>query len=76
MQELKRLNMRYKNTKTGAIFDSPCVISGGNWKEITENVDYGKMKNSELKAELDKLGIEYRAKDTRDELLALLTKGE
>ena len=76
MQELKKLNMRYKNTKSGAIFDSPCVISGGNWQEITENVDYGKMKNSELKAELDKLGIEYRAKDTRDELLALLTKGE
>ena len=68
--------MRYKNTKSGAIFDSPCVISGGNWQEITENVDCGKMKNSELKAELDKLGIEYRAKDTRDELLALLTKGE
>ena len=68
--------MRYKNTKSGAIFDSPCVISGGNWQEINENVDYGKMKNSELKAELDKLGIEYRAKDTRDELLALLTKGE
>ena len=68
--------MRYKNTKSGAIFDSPCVISGGNWQEINEIVDYGKMKNSELKAELDKLGIEYRAKDTRDELLALLTKGE
>ncbi len=23
--------MKYKNTKTGAIFDSPCVISGGDW---------------------------------------------
>lgn len=76
MQELKKLNMRYKNTKTGAIFDSPCVISGGSWQEITENVDYEKMKNSELKAELDKLGVKYKAKDTRDELLALLTKGE
>ena len=68
--------MRYKNTKSGAIFDSPCVISGGNWQEINEIVDYGKMKNSELKAELDKLGVKYKTKDTRDELLALLTKGE
>ncbi len=23
--------MRYRNLKTGAIFDSPCVISGGDW---------------------------------------------
>lgn len=23
--------MRYRNLKTGAIFDSPCIISGGDW---------------------------------------------
>ena len=23
--------MRYRNTKTGAIIDSSCVISGGDW---------------------------------------------
>lgn len=23
--------MRYRNLKTGAIFDSPCAISGGDW---------------------------------------------
>lgn len=23
--------MKYKNTKTGAILDSPCIISGGDW---------------------------------------------
>lgn len=23
--------MRYRNLKTGAIFDSPCPISGGDW---------------------------------------------
>lgn len=23
--------MKYRNTKTGAIIDSPCVISGGDW---------------------------------------------
>lgn len=26
--------MRYRNTKTGAIIDSPCTLSGGNW--VTE----------------------------------------
>lgn len=27
--------MRYRNLKTGAIFDSPCIISGGDW--VTED---------------------------------------
>lgn len=26
--------MKYRNTKTGAIIDSPCLISGGDW--VTE----------------------------------------
>ena len=26
--------MKYKNTKTGAIIDSPCTLSGGDW--VTE----------------------------------------
>ena len=30
--------MRYKNTKTGAIIDSPCFIKGKNWTEIKEEV--------------------------------------
>lgn len=32
--------MRYINTKTGAIIDSPCAISGGDWvaEETTVNV--------------------------------------
>ena len=31
--------MRYRNLKTGAIFDSPCIISGGDWvTEDTVNV--------------------------------------
>lgn len=28
--------MKYKNTKTGAIIDSPCKVSGGDWIEIKE----------------------------------------
>ena len=30
--------MRYRNTKTGAIIDSPCVIKGENWIEIKKEV--------------------------------------
>lgn len=30
--------MKYKNTKTGAVVDSPCVIKGENWIEIKEEV--------------------------------------
>lgn len=26
--------MIYKNGKTGAVIDSPCIISGGDWKPI------------------------------------------
>lgn len=29
--------MRYKNIKTGAIIDSPCVIKGENWIEEIKN---------------------------------------
>lgn len=28
--------MRYKNTKTGAVFYSPCRISGGDWVLVTD----------------------------------------
>ena len=27
--------MKYRNTATGAIIDSPCVISGGDWVDET-----------------------------------------
>lgn len=30
--------MRYKNTKTGAVIDSPCFIKGKNWIEEKEEV--------------------------------------
>lgn len=28
--------MEYKNTKTGAIIKSPCIIRGGDWVEVKE----------------------------------------
>lgn len=30
--------MKYKNTNTGAIIDSPCIIKGENWIEVREEV--------------------------------------
>jgi len=30
--------MRYKNTKTGAIIDSSCVIKGGDWIKADEEI--------------------------------------
>ena len=35
--------MKYINKKTGAIVDSPCLISGGDW------VEYDKRKDAEEK---------------------------
>lgn len=31
--------MRYINIKTGAIIDSPCLISGGDWIEETPKIE-------------------------------------
>ena len=31
--------MKYKNTKTGAIIDSPCNISGGDWQLETVTIE-------------------------------------
>lgn len=28
--------MEYRNTKTGATFSSPCVVSGGNWVLVSK----------------------------------------
>ena len=30
--------MKYQNTKTGAIFDSPCIVSGGNWIKVVTKI--------------------------------------
>jgi len=38
--------MRYRNLKTGAIFDSPCLISGGDWVRegwVVQEEDDGKI---------------------------------
>ena len=39
---------------------------------LTELINLKELKNDELKAMLDKMGIEYKAKATKDELIALI----
>lgn len=31
--------MKYKNTRTGVVIVTPCVVSGGNWKPIDEETE-------------------------------------
>lgn len=41
--------MRYKNTKTGAIIDSSCIISGGDWVKETKPKTTKKVESKEVK---------------------------
>lgn len=76
--------MRYRNTKTGAIIDSPCNISGGDWQLETvvteEEVEVepipdkrlDKHTKSELYEMLESQGIAYKPEQTKKELIELL----
>ncbi|EOS7926500.1 MULTISPECIES: hypothetical protein [Enterococcus] len=43
--------MRYKNKVTGAVFDSPFAISGGNWALVESKHHLNERENDEQKAE-------------------------
>lgn len=43
--------MKYKNTKTGAIIDSPFKIIGKNWVEVTRKESEGLKQKQETKEE-------------------------
>lgn len=53
--------MRYKNTKTGAIVDSPFLINGDNWElvqkeqgvELTGETDVEEVTEEEIEEEVD-----------------------
>lgn len=67
--------MRYINTKTGAIIDSPSKIISKNWvledKEITiKGLD--KYTELELFEMLENESISYKPEQTKKELIALL----
>lgn len=62
--------MEYRNTRTGAVISSPCVISGGDWVLI--DTLGAELTVAEIKRKLDEKGIEYNPKAKKPELLALL----
>jgi len=81
--------MRYKNIKTGAIVDSPCLISGGDWVDMEKLEDeeledkdvedkdenFNKITAKEIKQELDNFEIEYDSKSNKKELYDLMIQG-
>ena len=68
--------MRYRNTKTGAVIDSPFLIKGGNWvvvdKKENKQDDLDKKTKSELFIILENLEIDYKPTQTKKELIELL----
>lgn len=67
--------MRYKNTKTGAIIDSPSKIISKNWiKEDEPIAKKGLAKHTkvELFEMLEEENIPYKPEQTKKELIALL----
>lgn len=72
--------MRYRNLKTGAIFDSPCPISGGDWvaEETTIAIEVEakhvevKVKEKTEKVEVPEENIEgITVKEIKQELNAM-----
>jgi hypothetical protein len=61
--------VKYKNTKTGAIIDSPCKIKGENWIEYVKEEPEKIIK----KVETEEEPVE---KDTENEEIAGITKKE
>lgn len=80
--------MKYLNTKTGAIVDSPSAISGGFWVEYDKQAkdkaatkvkpkveapkDSSNLTKDEIINELEALGIDYNSKAKKDELIKLM----
>lgn len=62
--------MEYKNIRTGAVINSPCVISGDDWILVGENEK--DLSVTEIKKKLDELGIDYPPKAKKHELVELL----
>lgn len=40
---------RYRNIKTGAIVDSPCILSGENWEKVEDKKEKDKKEIKEKK---------------------------
>lgn len=82
--------MKYKNTKTGAIIDSPCKVSGGDWVEfkpeevteedvrtedyIEEEINLEEMTKAELIELAKEQEIEVNERDSKAVIIETITK--
>lgn len=62
--------MKYQDKKTGAIIITDSVLSG-DWVPV-DDTDWTAKSVADIKAELDKRGINYPAEAKKQELLDLL----
>ena len=65
--------MKYINTKTGAIIDSPCLISGGDWVEYDkrEKVEKKPALKVEVKKPVEEPSTDLTKEEVMNELDAL-----
>lgn len=70
--------MKYKNTKTGVTFSSPCVVSGGDWILLKDDPEFDEepktlneeeIENTADDAETSAVAPEQQA-DEKDEQVA------
>ena len=68
--------MQFKNKETGAVIITDSLLSG-DWELIDEQMFSSheeEMTVSEIKQELDELGVEYNPRSKKDELIELLNQ--
>lgn len=63
--------MQYRDARTGAVIITDSVLSG-DWELVEDNSD--ELTVAEIKAELDELGITYKPRASKTELLELLSQ--
>lgn len=63
--------MKYKNTKTGAIIDSPCIISGGDWIELKKEIQIEEIEAEETEEieEIEDTSVEGLDGVTKKEIM-------
>lgn len=57
--------MIYRNTKTGAVVDSPCIISGGDW--IEDEIEVGNTTLEDLQTD-DTTYVDDNISDADDDI--------
>lgn len=76
--------MIYKNRKTGASFDSPCKITGGDWEEVKaevaeepeEEIRLSELTVSKLIDLAEELEIDLGDATKKDDIIAVILEAE